>query len=108
MPDDLVGRGTISKGQSVSGVVDGNRDDAWTFSADAGEHVIIELTSNDSGLDPQLYLYDGSRTLIAENEDIDRVSNHNSRIEITLTNAGKYTIVVSGFSGGGAYTLTLN
>ncbi len=107
MPSDLVGRGSITKGQTVNQTVDTFRDDAWTFSADAGEHVVIELTANDPALDPHLYLYNGSRALVAENDDVSD-SNNNSRIEITLTDAGKYTIRVSRFNGGGAYTLSLN
>jgi hypothetical protein len=108
MPSDLVGRGTINKGETVGNTVEIDRDDAWTFSADAGEHVIIELTSGSASFDPHLYLYDGSRALVAENDDIDGANNANSRIEITLANAGKYTIRVGKFSGGGAYTLSLN
>jgi hypothetical protein len=107
MPSDLVGRGTISKGETVTQTLDSSRDDAWTFSADAGERVIIQLTSNDSELDPQLYLYDDSRTLVAQNDDISS-GDLNSIIDINLTDAGKYTIRVSKFSNGGAYTLTLN
>lgn len=107
IPDDLMGRGTINKGETVMQTLDLARDDAWTFSADVGEHVVIELSANGSDLDPHLYLYDGSRALIAENDDIDG-NNANSRIEITLTQAGKYTIRVSRFSGGGDYLLKLS
>jgi hypothetical protein len=107
MPDDMVGRGTITKGQTVSNTVDTFRDDAWTFSADAGERVVIEVNANDTALDPQLYLYDGNRVLVAENDDVS-MNDLDSRIEVTLPNAGKYTIRVSALGGGGAYTLTLS
>jgi hypothetical protein len=89
------------------GTVELARDDAWTFTGNAGEQVVIELTANGSDLDPHLYLYDGTRTLIADNDDIDG-SNSNSLISVTLPTAGKYTIRVSGFSGSGDYLLKLS
>ena len=107
LPTDLQKRGSIRVGETQQATLDAFKDDSWTFSADATEHVIIELYANDTGLDPHLYLYDPSGQLIADNDDIDNAENPNSRIDITLEQAGLYTIRVSKFSGGGLYALSL-
>ena len=107
LPSDLTDRGSIEAGQTVRASVDTFTDDSWTFNADAGTHVIIELNATDKTLDPQLYLYDTDRVLLAENDDISMGTNNNSRIEMTLPNSGTYTIVVSAFGTGGPYELTL-
>ena len=71
LPSDLKMQGSIEPGQTVHGTVDTFRDDGWTFSGEAGEHVIIELDATDPTLDPHLYLYAPDRQQIAENDDID-------------------------------------
>lgn len=107
LPADLQKRGSIHVGETKQETLAEFKDDSWTFSADAGEHVVIELYANDSALDPHLYLYDPTGALIADNDDIDNANNQNSRIDITLEQAGLYTIRVSKFSGGGLYALSL-
>lgn len=108
MPGDLTILGSIETGETVTGTLDGFSDGGWTFSADAGERVIITLNAVDDAFDPRLYLYAPDRQLVAENDDIDLVTNQNSQIELTLTDGGKYTIRVSAFSDGGDYELTLS
>ncbi len=106
LPDDLQMRGTIEPGQTVRGTVDTFDDDGWTFSGSEERQITIELTGG-GGLDPQLYLYNSDRQLIAENDDIEFMDNTNSRIELALPYSGNYTIVVSAFGTGGDYELTV-
>lgn len=108
LPGDLVIVGSIGTGETVNGTVDTFQDAGWTFSADPGEHVTITLNAVDDAFDPRLYLYGPDRELLAENDDINIETNHNSQIELTLTDGGKYTIRVSAFTTGGAYELTLS
>ncbi len=108
LPSSLNPRGIAEIGQTVSATVDTFTDDAWTFSGEANQSVIITLNATDSGLDPQLYLYDSDNREIAANDDISTQDNRNARIEITLPYAGTYTVRVSAFGEGGAYQLTLS
>lgn len=108
LPTDLQKRGTISSGQTVNGTVDTFVDDSWTFNAEAGATVTIALNAVDNAFDPQLTLYDPSGAWIGENDDVGGSSNRNSRLEITLPSAGRYTIRVGAFGDGGDYTLTLS
>jgi predicted transcriptional regulator len=107
MPGDMQKRGALRLGETKQAILDDFRDDSWTFSADASQHVIIELYSNDVALDPHLYLYDPNGRQIAENDDIDGQNNRNSRLDLTLPTSGLYTIRVGQFNGGGAYALSV-
>jgi hypothetical protein len=105
---NLIQRGTIEYGETVQGNVDETDDDGWTFQGSSGDRVIIELTARDSDLDTQLSLLDSSNRQIAENDDIDFPDNTNSRIDVTLSSSGAFTIRVSAFGfDGGAYDLSL-
>ena len=99
--------GSITAGQTVQATVPTFQDDGWTFQASANEHVTIELDSADPALDPHLYLYGPDDKLVADNDDIDASNNRNSRLDLTLAQAGTYTIRVGKFSDGGAYKLTV-
>lgn len=101
-------RGTIERGQTLNASVDSLVDDGWTFDGTSGDSVTIEVRARDSALDPQLYLYDPQRLMIAENDDINLLQgNTNSRISITLPVSGKYTIIVSAFGNGGDYEISV-
>jgi hypothetical protein len=107
VPPDLEIQGSVQNGQVTQNSVVPYKDDGWTYQADASEHIVIEVDAVNPKLDPHLYLYDPKGKLIAENDDIDGANNRNSRIDITLSSAGTYTIRVSAFADGGAYKLTL-
>ena len=107
LPSDLQIQGSVEVGQVIQNSVSTFHGDGWTFNATANQHIVIEVDAFDPKLDPHLYLYDPSGLQIAENDDIDGSGNRNSRIEITLPSAGKYTIRISAFADGGAYKLTL-
>lgn len=101
-------RGTVEKGQTVSGTVDSSEDDGWTFSGSSGDQIVIDLRATSDDLDPQLYLYNPVKALVMQNDDIDFANdNLNSRIEITLPESGTYTIIVSAFGNGGSYELSV-
>ena len=82
----------------------------YTLDAEAGQAVIITLTSPD--MDTYLTLQDGNGRLIAENDDYDGT---NSRIQsIVLPQASSYNIIVESYGqhGGsgaqaGSFTLTV-
>lgn len=106
--NDLVNRGSIAIGQSDTGNVDTFDDDSWVFDANSGQSVTIEVIARDDFLDPQLFLYSPSGSLIAQNDDVNLAElNFNSRVSVTLPENGRYTIVVSAFDEGGSYTLSL-
>lgn len=101
-------RGAIEKGQTVTGNVSSSRDDGWTISGSDGARLVIDLRAQDDELDPQLYVYGPDDTLIDENDDVDFASgNRDSHLEITLPESGTYTIIVSAFTTGGAYELSV-
>jgi hypothetical protein len=105
---NFANRGAIQRGQTLTGTVDTIVDDGWTFSGNGGESITIEVHSRDADLDPQLYFYDPERALIAENDDINLLQGDtDARIEITLSTSGTYTIIVSAFSQGGDYELSV-
>ncbi len=84
-------------------------DEYYTFMGNAGDSVIITLddVSISGGFDPLLKLYNPEDRQIAQDDD--GGDDLNARITYTLTATGKYTIVVSRFSGedGGNYVLAL-
>ncbi len=106
LPADLNRRGNINLGQTLRANVDTFKDDAWSFTGEADQRLIIELNATDAAFDPQLYLYDSDNREIAANDDIGG-GNNNARIEITLPYSGSYTIGVSAFGSGGGYELTV-
>ncbi len=108
LPSGLNDRGSLTYGQALQSTVDTFKDDSWTFTGTEGDTVTIEADANIDNLDTQIELYDTSRKQIAQNDDIDFGTNKNSRITLKLTKTGTYTIVVSAFGSGGAYTLHLS
>lgn len=75
-----------------------------TFTAEAGQSVIITMTSSD--LDPTLALLDASGTEIAYNDDYAR--SLNASIVYTFPTAGSYRVVARSLSGtGGSYELVI-
>lgn len=110
LPTDLNRRGALELGGSITGRIQDDRDDSWTFSGSRGDQVVIELQAVGNDMyDPLLMLYSPENFLVAENDDIDlSESNTDSRIEYTLQENGTFTIQVSKWSfDGGEYRLSL-
>jgi tetratricopeptide (TPR) repeat protein len=79
-------------------------ESTYPFEGTAGQTITITLESTD--FDPVLTLLDPSETEIAFNDDFG--GSLNSKIIITLPEAGTYTVVARSFSGeGGDYNLVV-
>ncbi|MBM3190061.1 MAG: hypothetical protein FJZ90_15235, partial [Chloroflexi bacterium] len=101
--------GAIEVGQTVEGRIaqQGGRCE-YTFRAQSGERVTIRMDWRTDSLDPRLDLIDPAGRVVASDDDSG--GNRNSLIEnLTLTQAGTYTIVArgSGYYGAGLFRLTL-
>lgn len=104
--DTVINRGSLTRGQSQNGTVDTFDDDGWFFNGTSGQSITIEASARDSDLDTELFLYNPSGELIANNDDIDLLNgNFDSRIMLTLEQDGVYSVVVSAFGLGGSYTI---
>ncbi|MBD2092166.1 tetratricopeptide repeat protein [Microcoleus sp. FACHB-1515] len=79
-------------------------EDEYTFSGQAGQTVVISLTSPD--FDTVVRLLDPSNQEIAVNDDYGR--SLNSQIVLTLPRTGTYKVMARAFSGGGGnYSVTV-
>ena len=87
--------GTIVSGETACGTIDPNGDtDAFTFSGEAGQGVVIEMAANASDLGPAVYLYRPDGTL--EIQVIGGYGDNRVAIrEHQLEQTGTYTIVSS-------------
>ncbi|MDD5466177.1 MAG: PPC domain-containing protein [Anaerolineales bacterium] len=97
---------SIAIGSITGAVLHAGEKDYYVFGGSAGDHITINLYSEDAGFDPNLTLQalDGA----ALSYDDDGGGNRNARIEnFTLGFSGPYGIVVGATSGSGAYTLDL-
>ena len=92
-------------------------EDLYTFAARAGQRVRVEMTTTGSpAIDTYLYLFGPDGSIVAENDDIVRGVNTNSRIPaesgqfFTLPQTGVYTIAATTFenASAGAYSLRLS
>jgi hypothetical protein len=96
---------TIDCGQTVTGtIVSPPQKDSYTFTADAGEAVIVTAVATSGTLSAFAQLFDPSGIPIAGN------SGNNSTGSIVLRSTGIYTITVSDFiplDGTGNYELNL-
>ncbi len=85
---------------------DGTFADVWQFSGTAGQHIIIELRSEE--FDTYVQLLDAAGNRLAEDDD--SLGDLDSKVEITLPSSGGFQIVVNNFGEdrrAGIYTLTL-
>ncbi|MEB3882161.1 DVUA0089 family protein [Lyngbya sp. CCY1209] len=95
--------GVLESGDSVL-PSDGSLYDEYTFEAEAGQSVTIDLESSD--FDPYLALFGPDGQLVGENDDVSE-SNRNSRLIVTLPATGLYRVVVNAYdsTGRGEYLL---
>lgn len=105
--------GTIRIGQTRSGVLeagdwtmgDGTWADVWYIEATAGQRIVVELRSR--RFDAYLQLLDPWGNKLAEDDD--SAGNSDARITYSVTQAGRYQVVVNNFGDtpqGGVYTLS--
>lgn len=78
----------------------------FTFDAQEGDILDIEMVRSSGTLDPYLQILDSDRFLIAENDDAN--GTFNSRIEDLLINrTGTYIIVATRYDGAGSFVLSV-
>lgn len=87
-------------------VEDNTYIDTYTFTGQAGQHVVITMSSQE--LDSYLILLDPSGNSIAQDDD--SAGNLDAQIAATLPANGTYTIYANSYSSGvaGAYTIHAN
>ncbi|MBN2322740.1 MAG: S8 family serine peptidase [Spirochaetes bacterium] len=117
--DDFENAKEIGYEDTAHGTIASSDDDYFWFNGVSGDSVVIDIDAEalGSGLDSYLYLYDQSRSKIAENDDYpigwqDDPANfifvYDSHIETTLDASGTYYIRVEGYgTTTGAYRLRL-
>jgi Putative Ig domain len=98
--------GPMQNGASNAGTITLGDADMWSFTANAGDNLILRAGAAD--MSPWLLLYGPTGALV---QDLKSVNGFTHDVWMTLqaTNSGTYTVVVSStFAGGtGDYTLTL-
>jgi hypothetical protein len=115
-PPPLTGR-SIALGDTVEGELDsadginqsGQRAEAWSFSATAGQRIVA--TARSEAFDTYIDLLsdaDGALSSLASDDD-GAGEGTDSRLRYTIPADGRYTLEVRAFSGNGEgpYTLTL-
>ena len=83
-----------------SGSIDNTTfEETFTFEANVGDSVTIELTATDGNLDAYVTLLAPDGSVVSENDDAD-LTTTDSRLEnIQLNEAGTYTVVASRYEG---------
>lgn len=106
LPSGAIAKGGIGRGERKSDTLQANEEHTYTFSANSGDRITLELVAQDSDLDPFLALYDPSNHQVASNDDFDGL---NSMLEFQIAQSGTHTILVRGYGDtGGRYELRFN
>jgi hypothetical protein len=103
--------GTIGYGDNISSTIPATfAQQQYTFSATAGDVVLITLTSQE--FDAYLFLYDAGGVVVAQDDD--GAGDRNSRVTYIIPATGEYIIGVDSFGnvvginpGSGVFTLNL-
>lgn len=100
---------TLQYGDSVTATITSAQPQVfYTFQAQAGDILNIEMRRSSGGLDPYVQIVDAQRFLIAENDDADG-NTRNARIEgLLIEQSGTYIIVATRYGETvGNFVLTL-
>lgn len=100
---------TSAGAASKTGIVNRSGDvDFFRFVAPVtGQMAITNATTSGSRLDPDLYVYDSARSLLANNDDYGAASN--SRVTFAVTAGATYYIKAAGYGATtGSYRLSLS
>ena len=91
----------ITSGEAAAGTLSANTTNAYTFSASAGDNVVLRLGT--TGFDGDLNLYgpDGAFLKTA-------ASANDAELDYTATNSGTFTAEVQSYSPGGSGTYVLH
>jgi hypothetical protein len=110
--DDILVPGEVSGGTLTSDdpvLPDGSHFDVWVYDGYAGEHITVEMRSDE--IDSYLLLYGGSpEDPVLLGEDDDGGGGLDARIEVTLPADGEYAVLANTFEGGetGGYAIRLD
>ena len=117
--DNFDGAKPIEYEDTAHGTIDLSDVDYFKFSGISGDSIIIDIDAETfgSGLDSYLYLYDGSQTLVASNDDClpytlndpaNYIFAYDSHIEKDISSSGDFYIKVEGVGATyGSYQLRL-
>jgi uncharacterized caspase-like protein len=106
LPGEVSG-GTLTEDDPV--LPDGSHFDVWVYQGVEGEHVTVEMRSDE--IDSYLLLYGGSpEDPVFLAEDDDSGGGLDARIEITLPATGEYAFLANTFEAGetGGYAIRLD
>ncbi len=101
--------GALTNGAVHTGVIDLGDLDVWTFTATAGQSLVLRMAEATPGLSltPALWLYGPNGALL----DSYGASGAAAQVVFRATNSGTFLVVAgdfsSGYAGSGAYRLTL-
>jgi len=86
--------GALTNGGNHDGTIDLGDLDFWTFTADAGDTLVLRSASFNGDLNFKLWLriYDSSGVMIANNGSAN--SGKVTEIALTMTNSGAFTVLV--------------
>jgi hypothetical protein len=98
--------GALTNGVTYVGSIDIGDIDAWSITANAGEHIIARMGESSSELSPQLRLYDPSGALLGNSGN-----PIGAEVVARATNSGTFLLVAgdisSSWAGTGNYRLTM-
>ena len=106
LPASVNPRGRIERFQPVQAFVSMEMDDAWTFSAEAGDEITLITLVPEESLFPRLFLYDPDGRLLASRADEISITL-NTPLTLTLPEGGRYTVLVNAPLFETQYELTL-
>ena len=90
----LFGQGAISSGEALTGTISPIGDvDTWTFSATAGEEIIVSLarlTDTGGGFVPRIRVFSGTTLIAADTASFSPAA----RVIFTANQTGTYTLLV--------------
>ena len=101
-------KGELTPGKSSVLALDSSLYDEYTFEGTQGQTVVITLESTD--FDTYLAIFNSQIELLGENDDVTQ-QNSNSELTVTLTESGRYRVMVNAAAplpkGRGKYSLTV-
>ncbi|MCI0709297.1 MAG: pre-peptidase C-terminal domain-containing protein [Chloroflexi bacterium] len=114
-PPVIVVGASLEDGDTVNGTIDvANVEARYTFSAEAGDKVMILMTTTSGNLDTYLSVLDSSGRQLGFNDDNFATTDSDSLISnLTIRATGSYTIVATRYGGSngstsGDFTLELD
>lgn len=101
--------GSLTYGDTVTGeILGGSGEEAWTFTADAGDFIDVTARPIDDEFDLILDVVDGNGRSILPNGEVDLSFDAEYVRNLKVEESGTYAILVRGYEGStGSYELTL-